>query len=64
MRTLRKRLCNIQAKVPNKLNPEEEAAFHELMAYLDSLAARKASGDKTAHADIEAVSALLKCKTD
>ena len=62
MRTLRKRLCNIQAKVPNKLNPEEEAAFHELMAYLDSLAARKASGDKTAEVEIEAVSALLNSK--
>ena len=60
MRTLRKRLCNIQTKVPNKPNPEEEAAFHELMAYLDSLAARKASGDKTAEAEIKAVSSALR----
>ena len=61
-RTLHKRLSNIQAKVLNKPNPEEEAAFHELMAYLDSLAARKASDDKTAQAEIEAVSALLSTK--
>ena len=60
MRTLGKRLCNIQAKVPNKPSPEEEAVFHELMAYLDSLAARKASGDKTAEAEIKAVSAALR----
>ena len=60
MRTFHKRLSSIQAKVPNKLNPEEEAAFHELMAYLDSLAVRKASGDKTAEAEIKAVSAALR----
>ena len=34
----------------------------KLMAYLDSLAARKANGDKTAQAEIEAVSALLSSK--
>ena len=42
MRTLRKRLSRIQAKIPSKPSPEEEATFHELMAYLDSLATRKA----------------------
>ena len=62
MRTLHKRLSSIQAKVPRKPSPEEEAAFHELIAYLDSLAARKASGDKTAQAEIETVSALLSSK--
>ena len=62
LRTLRKRLSSIQAKVPSKPSPEEEAAFHELMAYLDSLDTRKTSGDKTAQAEIEAVSALLSSK--
>ena len=62
MRTLHKRLASIQAKVPRKPSPEEEAAFHELMAYLDSLATRKTSGDKTAQAEIEAISALLSSK--
>ena len=62
MRTLYKRLSSIQAKVPNKLSLEEEAAFHKLIAYLDSLAARKASGDKTAQAEIETISALLSSK--
>ena len=62
MRTLHKRLASIQAKVPRKPSPEEEAAFHKLITYLDSLAARKASGDKTAQAEIEAVCPLLSSK--
>ena len=36
--------------------------FNELIAYLDSLASRKAGGDKTAQTEIEAVSALLSSK--
>ena len=62
MRTLHKRLSSIQGKVPRKPSSEEEAAFHELIAYLDSLATRKANGEKTAQAEIEAVSALLSSK--
>ena len=62
MRTLYKRLSSIQAEVPSKSSPEEEAAFHELIAYLDSLATRKTSGDKTAQAEIETISAFLSAK--
>tara|TARA_A100001388_G_C28402188_1_gene326521 strand:+ start:146 stop:334 length:189 start_codon:yes stop_codon:yes gene_type:complete len=62
LHTLHKRLSSIQAEVPSKPSPEEEAAFHQLMAYLDSLATRKANGDKTAQPEIEAVSALLSSK--
>ena len=62
MRTLHKRLSSIQAKAPNKLSLEEEAALHELIAYLDSLATRKTSGDKTAQAEIETISAFLSAK--
>ena len=62
MRTLHKRLSSIQANVPRKPSPEEEAAFHELIAHLDSLATRKTSGDKTAQAEIETISALLSAK--
>ena len=62
MRTLLKRLSSIQAEVPRKPSPEEEAAFHELIAYLDSLATRKTSGDKTAQAEIETISAFLSAK--
>ena len=62
MQTLRRRLANIQSKVPPKPNPEAETAFRELMAYLDSLAHRKASGDKSAQTEIEAVAKLIKSK--
>ena len=62
LRTLHKRLSRIQAKVLSKPSPDEKAAFNELMSYLDSLATRKASIDKTAQDEIEAVSALLSSK--
>ena len=62
MHTLHKRLSSLQAEVPSKPSPEEEAAGHQLKAYLDNLAARKANGDITAQAEIEAVSALLSSK--
>ena len=62
LRTLHKRLSSIQTKVPSKQSPEEKAAFNELMSYMDSLATRKASGEKTAQDEIEAVSALLSSK--
>ena len=62
MRTLLKRLSSIQAEVPSKSSLEEEATLHELIAYLDSLATRKASGDKTAQAEIETISAFLSAK--
>ena len=62
MQTLRRRLADIQSKVPPKPNPEAETAFRELMAYLDSLAHRKAGGDKTVQTEIEAVANLMKSK--
>ena len=64
LRTLRKRLSDIQAKVPSKPSPNEQAAFYELMAHLDKLAARKVSGDKTAQDGIIAVRASLRKDKD
>ena len=62
MQTLRRRLADIQSKVPHKPNPKAEAAFRELLAYLESLAHRKAGGDKTAQTEIEAVSKFIRSK--
>ena len=62
MQILRRRLAYIQSKVLPKPKPEAETAFRELMAYLDSLAHRKQTGDKTVQTEIEAVSAFLKSK--
>jgi hypothetical protein len=62
LKALHRRLDYLKAKAPQILSPEAEEAFNELISYLDSLASRKAGGDKTAQIEIEAVSALLRFK--
>ena len=62
MKALHRRLALLKAKTPQIVSSEAEEAFNELIAYLDSLACRKAGGDKTAQIEIEAVSALLSSK--
>ena len=62
LKALHRRLDYLKAKAPQILIPEAEEAFNELISYLDSLASRKAGGNKTAQIEIEAVSALLRFK--
>ena len=62
LKAFHRRLAQLKAKAPQILSSDEEEAFNEIIAYLDSLASRKASGDKTAQIEIEAVSALLSSK--
>ena len=62
MKALHRRLTQLKAKAPQIVSSEAEEAFNELISYLDSLAFRKAGGDKTAQIEIEAVSALLHSK--
>ena len=62
MKALHRRLAQLKAKATQILSSEAEEAFNELISYLDSLAFRKAGGDKTAQIEIEAVSALLHSK--
>ena len=62
LKALHRRLAQLKAKAPQIVSSEAEEAFNELIAYLDSLAFRKASGDETAQTEIEAVSALLRFK--
>ena len=62
MQTLRRRLADIQSKVPPKPNPESETTFRELMAYLESLAHHKAGGDKNAQTEIEAIAKFIRSK--
>ena len=57
---LDKRLLRIAAKVPEKPNPEAEAAFKAIICYLDELAARKAAGDPEVQKEIESVSDFMK----
>ena len=62
LKALHRRLSLLKAKTPQIVSSEAEEAFNELISYLDSLAFRKAGGDKTAQIEIEAVSALLSSK--
>lgn len=62
LKALHRRLAQLKAKAPQIVSSEAEEAFNELISYLDSLACRKAGGDKTAQIEIEAVSALLSSK--
>ena len=55
-----KRLSHIAAKVPEKPNPEAQAAFKAIITYLDGLAARKAAGDSDVQTEIKSVSEFMK----
>ena len=57
---LETRLLRVAAKVPEKPNPEAQAAFKAIISYLDELAARKAAGDPEVHAEIEMAAKALK----
>ena len=63
LRRHKKRLSILKASLPRKSNPEEEAALSCIISYLDSLAARKASGDMLAQQEIESVCAFMKGNT-
>lgn len=57
--TLEKRLVKLEAVRGVEPDPKAEAAFAELVAALDRLAARKAAGDVTAGADLEELAAMV-----
>ena len=57
---LETRLLRVAAKVPEKPNPEAQAAFKAIISYLDELAARKAAGDPEVQAEIEMAAKALK----
>ena len=63
LRGHKKRLSILKASLPRKSNPEEEAALSRIISYLDSLAARKASGDMLVQQEIESVCAFMKGNT-
>ena len=60
---LETRLLRVAAKVPEKPNPEAQAAFKAIISYLDELAARKAAGDPEVQQEIESVSEFWKRNT-
>ena len=58
--TLNRRINAVKSRIPASVEPEEEAALKYILGYLDTLAHRKQTGDPTAQAEIETVSALMK----
>lgn len=52
--TLEKRLMKLEAATVARPDPEADAAVAELVATLNRLAARKAAGDVTADAELQA----------
>ena len=57
---LNKRINAVKSRIPVSVDPEEEKALQYILGYLDTLAHRKQTGDPTAQAEIEAVSAFMK----
>ncbi len=57
---LSRRLKAVKSRIPLTVEPEQEAALQYILVYLDTLAYRKQTGDPTAQAEIEAVSAFMK----
>ena len=63
LRGHKKRLLILNASLPRRPDPEEEAALRRIISYLDSLAVRKASGDMLVQQEIENVSKFIKENT-
>ena len=57
---LNRRINAVKNRIPVSVEPEEEEALKYILGYLDTLACRKQTGDPTAQAEIETVSALMK----
>lgn len=57
---LNKRLNAVRSRIPLSVPPEEEAALQYILGYLDTLAHRKQTGDRTAQAEIEAVRKMMR----
>ena len=62
MRNLEPRLTTLELKNPTPCSAEQEKAFRNILSYLDSLAERKACGDKLVQAEIEAVNQFLRAQ--
>ena len=52
-------VLRIASKIPERVNPQAEAAFKAIICYLDELAARKAAGEPEVQAEIEMVEKAL-----
>lgn len=62
MRNLKTRLHTLEVKNPTPCTAEQEEAFRDILAYLDSLAERKACGDTQVQTEIDAVNQFLRAQ--
>lgn len=60
MHKFKTRLTTLELQNPTPCTAEQEKAFRDILAYLDSLAKRKACGDTYVQAEIEAVNQFLR----
>ena len=60
MHKFKTRLTTLELQNPTPCTAEQEKAFRDILAYLDSLAERKACGDIYVQAEIEAVNQFLR----
>lgn len=60
MHKFKTRLTTLELQNPTPCTAEQEKAFRDILAYLDSLAERKACGDTYVQAEIEAVNQFLR----
>ena len=57
---LNRRINAVKSRIPVPVEPEEEKALQYILGYLDTLAHRKKTGDRTAQAEIEAVGKMMR----
>ena len=55
-----RRINAVKSRIPLAVEPEEGAALKYILGYLDTLAHRKQTGDRTAQAEIEAVRKMMR----
>ena len=62
MHEFKTRLATLELQHPTHCTAEQEVAFRDILAYLDSLAERKACGDTHVQAEIEVVNKFLRAQ--
>jgi len=62
MHKFKTRLATLELQNPTPCTAEQEKAFGDILSYLDSLAERKACGDKLVQAEIQAVNQFLRAQ--
>jgi len=62
MRNFKVRLKTLELKSPKPCTMKQEKAFRDILSHLDSLAERKACGNKLVQTEIEAINQFLRAQ--